>query len=442
MDKWKKRLSSAIDQGRAAINKSGPQSAEEAQIRPVDQQPYRPNPDDAPPQGQSGHEQQQEQPVRANPGAGPIIPKPKREPELLGLVGDPSLNRDSGGSVRFGDRVLWTYRDTQLCNSDGSVNMLPIITSTASWSDYDPNGGPKLEQLVEPTRLKSVVIRQYGKNSHSESFFPSPGRHICASPAGNREDGTRIALWPNQPPLVTSETSDGDITAYTWVPQCHINNHLGVETENPGTILYKTSYHPSRFHGRDSLPKTTIVQEHFWRQGEIAFGGYGTLVHNGYAYLWGQQSDHKTALARVRVNEVENRGAYEYWVHGNWTRDMPRLGQDGIEIPNANAGGQGTYYFNKHWNAFTWIGGDIFPGAETYVATAPEPQGPWTQAVQIYTGPRGDHALGAYSVQAHPALVPPNSNKNEMYITYTKNDEAENGSIAGYTTPLVHVEFE
>lgn len=66
---------------------------------------------------------------------------------------------------------------------------------------------------------------------------------------------------------------------------------------------------------------------------------------------------------------------------------MPRLGSsDGIEIPHANAGGQGTYYFSHHWNSFVWIGGDIFPGAETYICTAPEPQGPWTQAVQFYKG--------------------------------------------------------
>lgn len=371
-----------------ALHKAGPRDVAQAQNKPVDQQPYRANPSNVPPEqndpAQPSQGQAQDQSVRANPGSGPIIPKAKREPELLGLVGDPSLNRDSGGSVRFGGRVLWTYRDTQLCNHDGSVNMLPIITSTASWSDYDANGGPKLDPLVEP-RLKSVVIRQYGKNSYSESFFPSPGGHLCASPAGNRNDGTRIALWPNQPPLVTSETSDGEITAYTWVPQCHINNNLGVETQNPATVLYKTEYHPSRFHGRDALPKTRVVNEQFWKQGEIAFGGYGTLIHNGYAYLWGQW-DNKTALARVRPNDVENRGAYEYWVHGQWTRDMPRLGQHGIEIPNANACGQGTYYFNKHWNAFNWIGGDLFPGAETYICTAPEPQGPWTQAVQFYTG--------------------------------------------------------
>ncbi len=66
----------------------------------------------------------------------------------------------------------------------------------------------------------------------------------------------------------------------------------------------------------------------------------------------------------------------------------------------------------------------------------------WCSDDSVFLGPRGDHALGAYSVQAHPALISPNSNKNEMFITYTKNDEAENGSIAGYTTPLVYIEFE
>jgi hypothetical protein len=49
--------------------------------------------------------------------------------------------------------------------------------------------------------------------------------------------------------------------------------------------------------------------------------------------------------------------------------------------------------------------------------------------------------MGAYSVQAHPALVSSQSSKNEMYITYTKNDKREEGA-ANYTTPLIHVEFE
>jgi hypothetical protein len=50
-------------------------------------------------------------------------------------------------------------------------------------------------------------------------------------------------------------------------------------------------------------------------------------------------------------------------------------------------------------------------------------------------GTGGNHALPAYSIQAHPALVNDPS-KNAMYLTYTKSDEN------AYTTPLVYVEFE
>lgn len=124
----------------------------------------------------------------------PVIPKVKGQPQLLGLASDPSLNRDSGGSARFGDRVLWTYRDTQLCGRDGKVQALPIITTTASWSDLDPRGTPSLQSVASNSdKLKTTVLRQYGDTPRDRAYFPIfiEGSGKCA---GERADGSRHAF--------------------------------------------------------------------------------------------------------------------------------------------------------------------------------------------------------------------------------------------------------
>ena len=254
-----------------------------------------------------------------------------------------------------------------------------------------------------------------------------------------------IFTGPDTPPVVTHKYPDGRITAYAWIRRCHITSTLGVVVENPATALYRIDYDPSRHHG-EALPESTLVNDCFWPENAIPFGAYGTVVSpdRKMLYLYGMTGGGMhvtTSLARVEIDRLEHRDAYEYFVDGTWTRGMPNIGQPGTALVDANVGGQGNYFWSHPWQSYVWIGGDPFPGAEMYISTAPEPQGPWVQPQMFYTGPRGNHLLGAYSVQAHPSLTY-GEKRNGMYLTYTKNDEPERGDIAGYTTPLIYVEFE
>lgn len=61
-----------------------------------------------------------------------------------------------------------------------------------------------------------------------------------------------------------------------------------------------------------------------------------------------------------------------------WTSTKPLNTVSGLGITNAFAGGQGTYYWSDHWSSYVWVGGDGYPNANFYVATAPDPTGPWT----------------------------------------------------------------
>lgn len=375
----------------------------------------------------------------------PIIPKLKCKPKIVGLLNDPDLNRDSiaAATARFGDRVLWTSRDTQLMQPNGKVQPLPIISSTASWTDFNADGSPALQAIppgVDP--LKTTVLRAYGRNDTKQAFFPVL-KGQGHPPAGGCDDGSRYAIWPDTPPLVTSISPDGHAVAYSWIKKAQITNQLKALVDDPAVSLHRIDYIPSK-HGRgQTLPEVTVVEEEFWKSEEIPYGAFGSLVKDGVAYLYGQTSKNTDAVARVPVGFVEDRTKYEYFVSGSWTARRPSIhNHNEAHIPNASAGGQGNYYFNPAWNSFVWIGGTKFPGADFHITTAPRPEGPWIQPFKFYTAPAGNFFLGAYSLQANPVLVKDMQRENAVYLTYTKNDVFDEKEGSVYTTPLIYVEWE
>lgn len=239
--------------------------------------------------------------------------------------------------------------------------------------------------------------------------------------------------------MITSTSRYGGVTGYTWIRTSHIRSDLSTVTENPNSILYKVNYRPRFYGDRNALPQVSVVDEFFWKEGEIAFGNYGNVVKDGIAYLYGQ-AEGITSLAKVPSNQVENKAAYQYWVDGEWTMTMPAIGQPGINITNSNAGGQGTYYYSDHWQSYVWVGGGLYPGSDMFITTAPNPTGPWITPQHFYTGVNGNYFLSAYSIQAHPGLAA-SSRQNDLYVTYTKNDLDDEG-INVYTSPLVYIQWE
>jgi hypothetical protein len=125
---------------------------------------------------------------------------------LLGVLADPAINRDSCGSVRIGDRAFWTCRDSQPYDDTGRP-VLPIWSSSASWSNFKADGAPDL--------------LMYGGNNSRTPFFPYVDGECNDNTAGACPDGSRYALWPDSPPLVTSNVNKA-VTMYTWITKAHI----------------------------------------------------------------------------------------------------------------------------------------------------------------------------------------------------------------------------
>lgn len=348
-----------------------------------------------------------------------VNPVVKGTPQVIGILAGPSLNRDSCGSSLFGDRALWVCRDTQHYDANGIPN-LPLFTSSASWTNLDAGGGSQLNM--------------YGDNE-DKSFYPLVPGNCDDNQAGTCSDGTRYPLWANAPPLVTSSDSSATITAYTWIVNSHISG-LSDLIQHPSVSLHRTTYTV----GDSALPKVELINSAFWAENEIPFGTYGGVVREGLVHIWAQGTEGSVNVARVPVANVEDKSKYEYYVGGDWTNAQPALGNDAATIENASAGGQGTYYFSNPWSSYVWIGQPSNSvSADFYITTAPAPEGPWAKPVHFYSGVNGNYSLGAYTLQANPALSA--SDSNEIYLTYTKTD-AVGDDVALYTTPLIRVEWE
>ncbi|KAI1323830.1 hypothetical protein F5Y16DRAFT_329474 [Xylariaceae sp. FL0255] len=341
---------------------------------------------------------------------------------VIGNVADPSLNRDSCGSSLIGSRSIWTCRDTQGYDSSG-VPDLPVWSSSASWTNFNSDGTPS--------------TTQYGGSGSQTPFFIYASDECGDSSDGACSDGTRYALWPDSPPLVTS--NDGTtVTAYTWIINYHIQGLTPLDSDPP-VSLYRLTYDLSTT-DENTLPTVILVNEHFWADGSIPYGAYGNVIQDGVAYLFGKPSNGAIALAMVPVGSIEDTSAYQYWVNGAWTTTLPGIDTANIGIDNASAGGQGTYYYSTYSNQYFWIGqASISVSADFYVTTADDITGPWGTPTQFYSGVNGNYSLGAYSLQAHPDLLSSHSaSTNEIYLTYTKNDVVGD-NVSLYTTPLIHV---
>lgn len=385
--------------------------------------------------------------------ASPLGPSKRATPspqfsdvQLLGDIVDRNLQRDSCGSVRWGDRAFWTCRDTEILINQ-SIPLLVynntfagFLSSSASYTGFKADGTPDVIAVTDDQYGYDHELVMYG-NNNGKSFFPLAADECAGNEAGSCDDGTRFALWPSTPPSVTSTGSDGSIVAYTFLRVEHITSTLGVVNPDPPTSLYRMNWSPSVQGNGDTLPAVTLVDEEFWDLNHFAYGDYGTVMNNGYLYLYAETSTYKVALAKVPVGSVEDITAYQYYVDGNWVDTQPaNVNDTSAYLEHPGAGGQGTYYYSQYHQCFVWLGqaaGSVQP--DLYVSTAPAPEGPWIEPYIIHTFPNGNYTLGAYSFQAHPALLDDTST-NQMYITYNKNIALGN-NFAVYTSPLYLVEF-
>ena len=333
--------------------------------------------------------------------------------QIIGDVSNPGINRDSCGSARIGDRMLWTCRDSQnVVNGQGT---LPIWSSSAAWTNIGSDGTPATMMYAE---------------DNQQPFYPIPPDECSGNTAGECGNGWRWAIWPDSPPMVVSG-DQADFTAYTWIKNAAVSNSLQSSNDpDPKTALYKVTGNVNEG-DRNAPPVATMVDEGFYADNQVAYGNYGNFVKDGTAYLFAHTSQKNVFVAKVPVGSVEDKSQYQYWVNGAWTNTPASLDDSSSNLVNSNAGGQGTYYFSEKWNSWVWIGQGAFPSADFFITTAPDVTGPWQQPTVFYSGANGNSNIPSYTLQAHPGMSDPAG--SDIYISYTM------ANTDLYHTPLIHV---
>ncbi|KAI5370422.1 hypothetical protein Slin14017_G013010 [Septoria linicola] len=312
----------------------------------------------------------------------------------------------------------------------------PIYMNTAAWSPLGA-GVVKSTTIGPGSTGSNNILQMYGE--HIE-YFPAQAGN-CPEGHGQCSDGSgRWVYWPNSQPIV-SQVSSTRFTAYQFIAKSKISGWTNVYPQ-PAFMLWKQVYTGTT--DKNKVPVATVVQQEFWKAGEIGYGDYGNLVRNGYAYLYGKVQDQSPpALARVKLGYIEQRSAYEYYMGGKWVKTMPKITDLSAIIPNAGAGWQGTYYYSSAWKSYVWIGQKYNePVAWFYISTAPAPEGPWVEPYKFWEGANGNGFVGAYTLQAHPGLLPStDASENAIYLTWTQPWGSEAAALP-YITPLAYIEFQ
>jgi hypothetical protein len=272
--------------------------------------------------------------------------------QLIANVTDPQVTRDSCGSVKIGDRALWACRDTETWNNTSGQGELPLIANTASWTDFNQDGAPKIQTgpIGADSYGSNPILLMYGGHPKTYPTFYPILNNECPD-SGVCDDGSRWAIWPNSPPMVTStEDNEGMKIGYTWIPKAHLDVLTPLIPE-PARTLYKITYQETS--KKNHLRSVSAVKENFWKRGGIGYGDYGNVVWDGIAYLYGQtDSPTGTALAKAAVEDVEDREQYQYYVDCGWTKQQPGINDTAAIISNAGAGGQGTFYYSEYFSSY------------------------------------------------------------------------------------------
>ncbi|KAJ7114961.1 hypothetical protein C8R44DRAFT_841958 [Mycena epipterygia] len=344
---------------------------------------------------------------------------------------DSGLNRDSCSSTLWADNVLWVCRDTQQAFSNGSIGT-HLVANTVSISAFPSARSNPKQLILSSPQGYGPIFYAFGADECPQEGC---GDGVCGP--GICGDGTRWVGWPDSAPVVIFRGLDGVVNAYGFMAQQRL---LGLSVLN--TSGYSL-YHVTSQHAGNIIPSATMHIESFWSSTQIGYGTAASVVHNGFAYLYGATPNRKLAVARAALigslGSLEDRRIYEYYVNGTWTRTVPASSDPTIILPNTSAV-QGTIYWSPKWQSYVWIGGDGFPNANFLISTAPQPEGPWSTPQQFYSGVVGNGTLAAYSAVAHPGMT--DGTGNYIFITWTKTRFDIDGIFNVYDQPLVRVDWQ
>jgi hypothetical protein len=287
----------------------------------------------------------------------------------LGAVTKPSkvIGRDGSPSALVAGKLVWTFGDTfwPFTSSDGTNYRTNTIA------------------LADPTTPLAAIepVDATGAPFQGVPFTPQEQHYNDST----KKPDDRIAIWI------------GSVVGYDTVG---LLSYVALYVK-PGVLNYQ--FIGTGF-ARLPAGSTTAVRDgdYIFRNPEPSFDK--AFRFGDDLYLYGGFNDgsrnQAVAVARVPVTQYAERSAYRFWNGSAWVDDVTQATGVMTDIP----GGMSVSY-NKYLQQYIAVHSGIF-SSRIYIRTAPRPEGPWSQPIELMTGQASASTDTPYNYSAleHPEL--------------------------------------
>lgn len=338
-----------------------------------------------------------------------------RELGKLPLPAEGVTTRDGGNSTTLTDRngnrrIFYFFGDTGLYNDEwtqtqGSPWKLRTNTAAIARLDTPLTLTEPLDRHGYPPNFVTYTPEEARFNNELQELHREkvPPTDIDERFKQNGELLNRIAIWPGSP------ISDGKYGGYAF---CNM-----ILTQSDFRF-YRAGVTLARIHISGDRFNMTRQQGLLFQPSEPAFSFAMIDKDHQTVYLYGQMPARMIApsphvLARVQLEQVPNRNAYEFWNGASWTKDITRVApvMDGLSEAVSVS-------YNQHLNGYLAVYSKPMDN-HIFASTAPLPEGPWSEPKALFQGKApvtvghtGDAGMGFnYAGIEHPGLASENGKK-------------------------------
>lgn len=298
----------------------------------------------------------------------------------------PQLMRDGGSSIRLGDKILWMFGDTLFV--DESVDGTHARSTTAALAPInDPHN------LTEP-------LDAYGAPSQ---FIPFSAEEEAWNVAHREnEPNNRWVKWPTD--AVNTSPTEGYVF-YRHLRSTFPNNQITVNQVGIG--LAKVTQNSTT---------ATVINEALFNENEPHYTP--TVSKDGILYLSsceginGQSFDHQCSTARVTLEQITNRNAYQFWNGSEWSLDI----NSAVKDPRNS---QGKIIWSEYLQKYVQFYYRGFSGS-IMMRTAASPEGPWSNGEFVHAIKGSEYVSILY---AHPDLTM--DDERTIVLSFNKNNPAD-----------------
>lgn len=206
----------------------------------------------------------------------------------------------------------------------------------------------------------------------------------------SRADGRRTALWP------LGGFAVGD-AGYVFYQKVTLSDYFDVAHVGTGVARVRAGEAAER------LPVQGYREEPLlaWAAPNADWGTGALMGNDGLAYVYGcyQRAalDVGCRVARVQPEHVAEPDAYRYYdIDGVWSDRVERAAWVFTDASNLSG------FYSKELRRYVFVYSELL-GNRVYAVTAPEPFGPFSEAIELTTG-LAPHKFWIGRVDVHPGL--------------------------------------